>query len=407
MILSQKITLPCGHELPNRIGKSAMSENMATKKHSPGIEFYRLYHRWAKGGVGLCITGNVMVDSNYLGEPGNIVIEKGLNNLADLKNWANATKDTNTKLWVQLNHPGKQTPKFLCKNPIAPSSIPLRPPLDKLFNTPKELDESSIQDIIHRFAFAAKTCKESGFDGVQIHGAHGYLVSQFLNSEHNQRTDRWGGSLENRMRFVMEVYSAIRNAVGEKFPIGIKINTADFQKGKFSHQESIEIAQKLSEVGIDLIEISGGSYESPVMVNGTKSESTKKREAYFLEYARDIKQKISCPLMVTGGFRTPELMEEAIESEEMDIVGLARPLAINPDFPLEIMSGKNIKSQVAPLTTGFKKIDRLFPIEITWYTQQLHRMGAGKNVKPKASVYKSIFCTLWSFGVDGIKRVRS
>lgn len=404
--LSSELILPCGQKLPNRLAKSAMSENMADKNHVPGIAFQKLYDRWGQGGVGLCISGNVMVDSRYLGEPNNVVIEIGRTHFEHLKQWAHVKSGSAMKIWLQLNHPGKQTPKFLCSEPIGPSAIPLRAPLNKMFNTPRAMTEEEILDAIERFAFAALTARDAGFDGVQIHGAHGYLVSQFLSPHHNQRTDSWGGSLKNRMRFAVEVYQAMRASVGANFPIGIKLNSADFQKGGFTHEESITVAKTLSEMGLDLIEISGGSYENPAMM-GITHNSTTKREAYFLEYARDIKKAIHCPLMVTGGFRSSAFMKSVLKAGELDLIGLARPLAIEPDLPKYLLSEEPVESAVHALTTGFRFLDKLFPLEITWYTQQLHRMGSGKNPNPNANVALSILHTIKEIGAQGLRRVRA
>lgn len=380
---------------------------MANANHAPGQKFQTLYKVWATGGVGLCISGNIMVDSHHLGEPHNVVIEKNHTNYAELRAWADVKKNSVMKLWLQLNHPGKQSPKFLCQNPLAPSSIPLAPPLDRMFHQPQEMHENQIQDVITRFAFAAGCAKDCGFDGVQIHGAHGYLVSQFLSPHHNQRQDQWGGSLANRMRFVMAIYQAIRAEVGPKFPIGIKLNSADFQKGGFSHEDSVTVAKTLSGLGMDLIEISGGSYENPVMMGNPANTSSRKREAYFLEYTKDIKQAITCPLMVTGGFRSAAFMEEVLQAREVDLIGLARPLAIDPKLPLKLLNDPACVSSVHPLSTGWRALDRIIPLEIVWYTQQLHRMGKGNKPKPKASVYTSILQTLLSVGKNGLKRVRA
>ena len=407
MIIKEPITLPCGVTLPNRLAKSAMSENMANKDHLPGPEFETLYNRWGKGETGLCISGNVMIDSRHLGEPNNVILEEGIKNFEGFKRWASVQEKYNIHIWPQLNHPGKQTPNFLTKEPVAPSAIPLKTALgNKYFNTPRELTNEEIEDIIKRFAYAAKMIKKFGFKGVQIHGAHGYLVSEFLSARHNQRTDKWGGTPEKRMLFVQEVYKAMRAAVGPNFPIGIKINTADFSKGGFTHEESIRVAKKLSDIGIDLIEISGGSYEQWAMTGKKTKDSTKKREAYFIEFAHDIKKEISCPLMVTGGFRTGEFINKSIASGEIDIAGLARPLCINPDFSKDLMEGKNIKSQVRPLSSGIKLLDKIFPLEIIWYTRQIQRMGRGNEPKPNAGVYGTIFKSVLDNGIEIIKRVR-
>jgi len=381
-----------------------MSENMAHGL-SPGREFANAYEMWAKGGTGLLISGNVMVDSRHLGEPFNVVIEKGRDNLNALKKWTDAVNGLGPKIWMQINHPGKQSPKFLNKAPVAPSAIPLSGFMAAGFHAPRALSVQEIYEIIERFGYAAKVAKECGFDGVQIHGAHGYLVSQFLSPKHNERSDEFGGSLENRMRFAKEVYLRIRAEVGNEFPIGIKLNSADFSKGGFSNEEAVVVAQELSNLGMDLIEISGGSYESPVMTGAIK-ESTRKREAYFLDYTKEIKKVIRCPLMVTGGFRTRAFIEEVIASGEVDLVGMARPLALNPFLFKQIMSGEDVESEVRPLTSGFKKIDSIFPLEIIWYTDQIHRMGKRRQPNPHRSVYPAILHTLWSVGAQSLKRMR-
>ena len=403
--ISDSLILPCGATIKNRIGKSAMSENMGSKGFVSNDFFQTLYERWANGGTGLLITGNVMVDQRALGEARNVVIEKGLKD-PHLKKWAEAGKKNHTQIWVQLNHPGKQSPKFLSKVPVAPSAIPLKKPLSRVFNTPRALSDLEIIEIIGRFAYAAKVCKESGFTGVQIHGAHGYLVSQFLSPTHNQRADKWGGSIENRMRFVSEIYQAIRREVGAQFPISIKLNSADFQKGGFSKEDSMKVVQHLSELGMDLIEISGGTYETPVMTGTNIKESTKAREAYFMDYCEEVRKIVKTPLMLTGGFRSSQGMNEALAAGVCDMVGIARSLAINPDFSNELLSGKDVKSLVKPLSTGFPFLDRTFPLEIVWYTDQLHLMGKGQDPNIHRSALRSVFSMILELGMNGLRKVR-
>jgi 2,4-dienoyl-CoA reductase-like NADH-dependent reductase (Old Yellow Enzyme family) len=403
--LTDPLTLPCGANLKNRLAKSAMSECMGTKDHKANAELNTLYATWAKGGTGLLITGNIMVDRLFLGEPGNVVFHEG-RDYSDLKAWAEASKINETHIWTQINHPGKQSPKFLSPEPVSPSSIALKPPLNKMFNRPRALTETEIFSIVEKFAHAAKISKETGFTGSQIHGAHGYLVSQFLSPLHNQRTDQWGGNLENRMRFVVSIYKRMREEVGPSFPLSIKLNSADFQKGGFSKEESMIVVQTLSELGMDLIEISGGTYESPEMTGIHQKESTKKREAYFLEYCEEIRSRVKTPLMLTGGFRTSEGMKTALNSKACDVIGLARSLAINPEFSQEILSGSHTQSEVRPLSTGVRSLDKLFPLEVTWYTHQLHRIGAGKDPLPSMSASGSILRTMWTLGVQNLRRVR-
>ena len=403
--ISDEIKLPCGAVIKNRIGKSAMSENMGSKGFVSNEALNTLYERWANGGAGLLITGNVMINRKALGEPRNVVFEKGLDD-PNLKLWAAAGSKNGTHIWPQINHPGKQSPKYLSKQPVAPSAIPLQKPLDKLFATPRALSEEEIYDLIQRYGYAAKVSKDNGFTGVQIHGAHGYLVSQFLSPTHNQRTDQWGGSIENRMRFVSEIYKAMRKEVGPAFPVSIKLNSADFQKGGFTKEDSTTVVQHLSEQGMDLIEISGGTYESPAMTGVYKKDSTKKREAYFLEYCEEVRKVCKSPLMLTGGFRTSEGMNAALDSGACDMIGLARALAINPDFPNELLSGKDVVSAVKPLTTGLKFLDKIFRLEIIWYTEQLHLMGKGLNPNLKRSPLGAAMDMVYKLGKGALKKNR-
>jgi 2,4-dienoyl-CoA reductase-like NADH-dependent reductase (Old Yellow Enzyme family) len=377
--LGQTVTLPCGVTLPNRFGKSAMSETLGTLDNHATEELVRLYGRWADGGTGLVITGNIMIDQRHLGEPHNVVVEDE-RDLDILTRWAKAGTRHGNQLWVQLNHPGKQIPKMLATgDTLGPSAIPFRKELSPHFKTPRALSEAEILDIIARFARTAAIVKKAGFTGVQIHGAHGYLVSQFLSGHHNQRTDRWGGSLENRMRFALEIYRAIRAEVGKEYPISIKLNSADFQRGGFTEEESMTVAETLANEGLDLLEISGGTYEAPTMSGKDVRESTLQREAYFLEYAEKIRARVSIPLMVTGGFRTSEGMAAAVDSGATDIVGLARPLAVEPDLPKRILAGESVHSVVTPRRTGIKAIDDMAMMEVVWFARQLHRMGKGKE----------------------------
>ena len=242
-LLAQTLTLPNGSVLPNRLAKSALSETLGTMDNRVTPALVRLYERWAQGGTGLLITGNIMVDRRALGEPGNVVIEDD-RDLALLKAMAEGVARHGSRLWAQINHPGKQSPKGLNRENVSPSAIPFGKQMQAFFDTPRELTEPEILDIIARFGRAAGVVKQAGFHGVQIHGAHGYLVSQFLSPKHNVRTDGWGGSAENRRRFVLAVYQAMRDAVGPDFPIGIKLNSADFQRGGFTEEESLDLIRR-------------------------------------------------------------------------------------------------------------------------------------------------------------------
>ncbi len=398
-VLAQAFTLPNGTVVRNRLFKSAMSEALAQRNGCPTPELVRLYQAWADGGIGLCVTGNVMIDKRAVGEPGNVIIEDE-EHLSALRDWAQAATRGGAACWVQLNHPGKQAPKGLNKENVSPSAIPFRPEMQAFFPTPRALTSAEIEGLVQRFATAARVVKQAGFSGVQIHGAHGYLVSQFLSPHHNQRDDDWGGSAEKRRRFVLAVYRAMREQVGPDFPIGIKLNSADFQRGGFTEEESLDTIRALAEAGIDLIEISGGTYEAPAMT-GVKDkavaakqaplkDSTRQREAYFLAFAEKARQAVKVPLVVTGGFRTLGGMAQAIQGGAVDMVGLARALALEPDLPRRLLAGEQPRFTVKPQRTGIPMIDRMGLMEVTWYTGQLKRIGRGEPPKPNESA-------LWVF----------
>ncbi len=387
-VLAQSFTLPNGAVVKNRLLKSAMSEALAQRDGKATPELVHLYGAWADGGIGLCITGNVMIDKRAIGEPGNVIIEDE-SGLDGLKAWAQAATRNGTQCWVQLNHPGKQAPKGLNKGGnVAPSAIPFRKDMQAFFPTPRELTDAEVREMITRFATAARIVKKAGFTGVQIHGAHGYLVSQFLSPHHNQRNDEWGGSAQKRRNFVMAVYRAMREQVGPDFPIGIKLNSADFQRGGFTEEESRDTIRELAAAGIDLIEVSGGTYEAPAMT-GVKAEpvkdSTRQREAYFLAFAEKARQAVKTPLAVTGGFRSLEGMAQALSSGAVDFVGVARSLALEPDMPKRLLAGQQPRHQVKMLKTGIPPIDKMGLMEVTWYTGQLKRIGRGEPPKPNES----------------------
>jgi 2,4-dienoyl-CoA reductase-like NADH-dependent reductase (Old Yellow Enzyme family) len=403
-ILGSELFLPNGSIIKNRTLKSAMSEIMGTEDNKPTPQLSRLYERWAEGGIGLLVTGNVMVDRTALGEPRNVVMDTE-EDLALLTEWAESGKKNGTHIWVQLNHPGRQSPAFLSPKPVAPSAIPYTSELKHAFKTPRALREDEILDIIDKFAKSAAIAKKAGFTGVQIHGAHGYLVSQFLSPLYNQRMDKWGGSLKNRMRFVTEIYKAIRESVGPDFPVGIKINSSDFKPKGFTEDDALKVIQVLAEDGIDLIEISGGNYESPVMTGAGKSK--KSQRPYFIDFAEKAASTVKTPIVLTGGFRTGEAMEEALQATSVSMAGIGRPLVVDPEMPNKVLSGKEFQSSVKPLTTGFKTLDRLAMLEITWYENQMRYMGLGRDPRPNENVYKTVFKILSSMGMVAFKRRRA
>lgn len=403
--LQQSLTLPCGAVLKNRLAKSALSEALGTTDNRPTEGLAELYAIWAKGGTGLLITGNVMIDRRALGEPNNVALQDE-RDFALLKQWAAAGQANSTHIWVQLNHPGKQSPKGLNEETVSPSAIPFRKDMQPFFSTPRALTEAEIQAIIQRFGASAKRVKEAGFTGVQIHGAHGYLVSQFLSPHSNQRADQWGGTPENRRRFVVEVYKAMRAAVGPDFPVSIKMNSADFQRGGLTEDEALGTVQILSELGMDLIEISGGTYEAPAMAKGTEKESTRSREAYFLEFSEKARKVTKTPLMVTGGFRTLKGMGEALASGSMDVVGLGRLLCVEPDASNTLLAGNDPANIIQPIKTGIGMVDKMGLMEVSWFQRQIHRMAKGEAPKPKESALWSLMNVLASSGIKTWKTRR-
>jgi 2,4-dienoyl-CoA reductase-like NADH-dependent reductase (Old Yellow Enzyme family) len=371
-VLSAALALPCGAALPGRLGKSAMSEQLGDRLNAPTPELNRLYERWGAAGTGLLITGNVMVDRSHLGEPKNVVADDA-RHLDKFVAWAIAAQSHGTPTWVQLNHPGRQALRIAGAHPVAPS--PIRPKVPGA-PTPKELTDGEIHAIVERFAVAAKVMQDAGFHGVQIHGAHGYLVSQFLSPRANERTDGWGGDATGRMRFVLEVMRAIRDRVGADYPVGIKLNSADFQRGGFSEEESMDVVAALTAEGLDLLEVSGGTYESPAMTTGgkTKAESTKQREAYFLDYAEQVRAVTTVPLMVTGGFRSAAGMREAISSGATDLVGLGRPYALDVAVARTVAGG-GTAPDMASKRPSSKQLDAA--LELYFHTRQIQRIAAG------------------------------
>lgn len=352
------------------------------------------------------VTGNVMVSQQGKGSPYDVVVENN-QDLDMLKRWATVGTQNDTLLIMQINHAGKQSPKVLNKQPLAPSAVALQG-MDSFFNPPRALTLAEIDELIQQFGTTAKIAEEAGFSGVQIHAAHGYLISQFLSPHHNRRTDEYGGSLENRMRFLISIYQAIRSQVSADFLVGVKLNSADFQKGGFDEEESVQVIAKLGELGIDFIEVSGGNYESPRMLSS--KPSSQKREAYFLDYAHKARAVTKTPLIITGGFRSATAMSDALNSGELDFVGVARPLTLVPDLPNKIQNGTYKTVELTPIRTGIAKIDSSSMgsiLEMGWYMYQMERIGLGKKPKSSTSAWHILARTILQNGKAGLKSNRA
>ena len=412
-ILKSKLILPCGKTLKNRICKSALTERIAEGSNLVNQKHLNLYEKWAEGNVGTVLTGNVQVDKRYLESAGNVAIEKS--NYKDqielLKKWTEVGTKNNTNLWMQISHAGRQTPGDLNMKPVAPSDVGLKIPGRK-YGTPKPLTNEEIEDVIERFIFTAKVAHDTGFTGIQIHSAHGYLMSEFLSPDINKRDDEWGGSLENRSRILLRIINGCRKALGDNYPISVKLNSADFQKGGFSAEDSSKVASMLSEAKIDLLEISGGTYEQPrllgldtVSINPKRSEirkeSTIAREAYFLAYTEEIKKVIDIPLMVTGGFRSRLAMETAINQGACEIVGIGRPLCSDPlsvkkllDRSIDVLPTFEKTLSIGPgwLSQGspFRLIQALNAFGIqSWFYSQIRRISEGLSPDLSLNPFKA------------------
>lgn len=398
--LFEPISLKSGVKIKNRLFKGAMSEGMANKKNHVTPQLITLYKRWAQGGIGLSLTGNVMVDKRYLGEPGNVVVENE-DDLVALSQWASAGSLNGGHIWMQINHPGKQSPRTISKRPIAPSAVPLSGSMGKAFNTAREMTLLEVQDTIQRFINTALIAKKAGFTGVQIHGAHGYLVNQFLSAHDNRRSDQYGGSLENRMRFLVEIYQGMREHLGQDYPIGLKINSTDFKIDGFSEVDSLAVIKEMASLGIDLVEISGGNYENPKMMGDG--------EVYFLDYASKISSLVSVPIAVIGGFRRPESMIEAINKTNVSMVGVARPLVIEPDLPNQIQTGTYQAASLPRLTTGVGFLDKKVGsiAAMSYYSQQMKRMGEGLTPRVHQNAWTPLIQSAFAHGPAALSPKRS
>jgi 2,4-dienoyl-CoA reductase-like NADH-dependent reductase (Old Yellow Enzyme family) len=406
--LTSTLTLPCGATLTNRMAKAAMTEGLATPDGMPTPELERLYRLWSRGGCGMLLTGNVQVDRDHLERPGNVVIDQEPDEAmkSALAGWAKAGTEGGNHLWMQISHAGRQTQAAVNPHPKAPSAVKLGLPGGQ-FGEPAALTEPEIVDLVGRFAMAARVAREAGFTGVQIHAAHGYLASAFLSPRANLRTDQWGGSLENRARFLMETVKATRNAVGADYPISVKLNSADFQRGGFAFEESLAVARWLEAAGVDLLELSGGSYEQPKMMDmeGLEAEepqqvatSTMQREAYFVDFAKAMKAELTMPVMVTGGFRSRTAMDHALETGAADVIGIGRPLCADPDAVGALLNGAHAlvrwERQLHLLPSWLRGLERIDMVRAVasfavtyWYYAQLYALGR----HGKADLDKSVF----------------
>ena len=326
--LFQPIELPCGVVLKNRIAKAAMSDSLGDGRGNPTEAQLRLYERWADGGVAVSIIGEVQGNPDFAEKPGNLV----LNARSDLPRFEALARTGSTngaRLWLQLGHAGAMA--------HPPISIPKGPSaIDLPGLTCAELSYGEIRDLPGDFARTAVAARRLGFGGVEIHAAHGFLLSQFLSPLFNRRNDDYGGGICSRMRIVLEVVDEVRQAVGPDYPVAIKLNASDLLDGGFQEEEALAVIAALDGTGIDLIDISGGTY-----FPGAKSASDSAGSGpYFIEFARKARRRTQRPLMITGGFKTRDQAISAVSGGDADLVGLARALVLDPGLPNAWKTGK-------------------------------------------------------------------
>ena len=369
-------TLPNGQTIKNRLAKAAMEENMAQANQLPGDALFRLYRAWAEGGVGLIITGNVMVDHLAMTGPGGLALE-AQTPLAPFQQLAKEAKRNNTRLWMQINHPGRQVFAKMGGKVLSPSDIPLNMGKHShLFGQPKAMTETEINDVVSRFVTTASLAKQAGFDGVQIHAAHGYLLAQFLSPLTNKRKDEWGGSLENRARLLLTIVQQVREQCGKDFDVAVKLNSADFQRGGFDVDDARDVVGMLAQLNVDLVELSGGSYEAPAMQGRTADDRTLAREAYFLTFAEQVASTTTIPIMTTGGIRKLAVAQRVIQSG-VDMVGIASALALTPDLPNQWRASPDTLGVIPVVNWKDKTLSGL--ATMAQVKRQLRRVGNGKR----------------------------
>ncbi|MFE4676453.1 NADH:flavin oxidoreductase/NADH oxidase family protein [Streptomyces sp. NPDC057717] len=390
--LFSPLPLRSGQVLNNRIAKAAMEENMAGDGQLPDQRLLTLYRRWAAGGTGLLITGNVMVHAEALTGPGGIVLDENAP-LKPFTEWAEAGKSGGGTIWMQINHPGRQVASNMPGVVWGPSDVGVDLGRHSgRFGRPTAMTPAQIDATVTRFAVTAHRAEKAGFDGVEVHAAHGYLLSQFLSPLVNKRTDQWGGSLENRARMLLDVVRAIRDAVSPSFAVAVKLNSADFQRGGFDADDARQVIEMLEPLGVDLVELSGGSYESPAMTGRSADARTQAREAYFLDLAKDLVRTSPLPLMLTGGITRRATAERVLDSG-VAIVGMGTALAVTPDLPDRWRSHREAARQMAPVTWSDKALASA--AGMAQVRHQMGRLSRGSNARPRIHPVYTLLSEQW------------
>jgi 2,4-dienoyl-CoA reductase-like NADH-dependent reductase (Old Yellow Enzyme family) len=400
-MLASSLVLPSGLVLPNRLAKSAMTEGLATPAGLPSERLFALYRRWADSGAGLLVTGNVGIDREHPVRPRDVIIERDTP-LAPFVEWARIARSSGARVVMQLNHGGRQTPRFVNPRPLGPSSGAAIKIMNA-FGEPREATESEILEVVRRHAHAASFAQRAGFDGVQVHAAHGYLLNQFLAPDINRRNDAWGGDVARRARLLIECVRAVRAATGPRFTVMVKLNAGDFLRGGFTSEDSLEVVALLERERIDLLEVSGGRYESGASF-GHASPDPGPREAYFADFARMAREVTRAPLMLTGGLRSRAAMEASLEERAMDVVGIARPMAVVPDYPRRLLARATLP-RIAARRLGVRSLAAYEgPAELAWYYWQLARLGAGRETDMTVSAWWALVVFMLGDALSALRR---
>ncbi|GKZ40160.1 hypothetical protein AbraIFM66950_002728, partial [Aspergillus brasiliensis] len=392
--ISETLTLKCGLQLKNRLVKAAMAEHMSDSDNLPTELHNRSYAEWGRGGWGMLLTGNVQVDRTYLGDARDVAPNSAIESevIRRWRTWSAACTKHGTPTVMQICHPGRQSPmgagsRCLTAKNIAPSPIPLnlgsgiveKVASAVIFGTPREMTQKDIDHVVEQFVYTSRLASQTGFQGVELHAAHGYLLSLFLSPTANLRTDEYGGSPAGRVKIIVDIIHAIRKAVPADFCVGIKLNSVDHQS-ESALKACVEQLKLIVEAGVDFVEISGGSYEDPRMMDGTsdkqpeKSARTVAREAFFLEFASAIRAQFpGTPLMVTGGFRTRAGMEKALTDGDCDMIGIGRPAVLKPTLPNDILLNPDVPADSARLVTQ--------QIKQSWILKMLSNRSVGAGVE--------------------------
>ncbi|MFF8883951.1 NADH:flavin oxidoreductase/NADH oxidase family protein [Streptomyces flaveolus] len=377
--LFSPLPLRSGQVLKNRIAKAAMEENMAGDDQLPDEQLFTLYRRWAAGGTGLLITGNVMVHAEALTGPAGVVLDENAP-LDPFVDWAKAGRSGGGAIWMQINHPGRQVASDMPGVVWGPTDIGVS--LGKhssRFGRPTAMRPQQINETVARYAVTARRAEQAGFDGVEIHAAHGYLLSQFLSPLVNKRTDQWGGSLENRARMLLDIVRAVRATVSPAFAVAVKLNSADFQRGGFDADDARQVIEMLAPLGVDLVELSGGSYESPAMTGRSADARTQAREAYFLELAKDLVKTSPLPLMLTGGITKRATAEQVLDSG-VAVIGMGTALAVTPDLPDRWGQDREADLRMRPVNWSDKALASV--AGMAQVRHQMRRLARGSNPRP-------------------------